>query len=61
MKKRYQVITSVWHLGAYDLKKGDFVDLEAIDGDSVYVYNIYFGQPVWTTRVDLDTHCQALN
>jgi hypothetical protein len=60
MKKRYQVIRTVWHLGAYDLKKGDIVELEASDDEFVYVFNVYFGQPVWTTRIDFEEHCERI-
>ena len=57
---QYKVIVRVWYLGEYALKKDDVVSVESIGDGGCAVRHQYFKLPVWSSYVDLLTHCEKV-
>ena len=58
--KQYVVKYRVWNLGEYSLKKDDVVTATYIGDGMVVVDNSYFTDPVTTTIIDLNSHCDSV-
>ena len=55
--EEFKVNLPVWHVGEYDLKKGDVVIvIERMPG-MVRIINTYFKQPYLASEFDFKTHC----